>query len=251
MLQRILAFLIVALAAVPGNAMQLPTSPRAEAAIAATRPMLVSALAALPARPGTPLYIRIFKEEKLLEVWIAGDKGYRLFKSYPICAISGRLGPKVVQGDAQAPEGFYEVTADQLNPSSNFHLAMNIGYPNAFDRQNRRTGSAIMIHGACVSIGCFAMTNGGIDEIYTLVHASLASGADAVPVHVFPFRMTIANLAWRVQDRWFGFWQELKPAYDAFETTRQVPIVGVYGGHYIVGPWSAGGLTDFVTGGVP
>ena len=122
-----------------------------------------------------PIFIRIFKEESELEVWKQRDDGrFYHFKTYPICNWSGDLGPKVKQGDRQAPEGFYTVTREQMNPDSNYHLAMNLGYPNAYDRSQRRTGEFLMIHGKCKSAGCYAMTDALIEEIY-------AHGARVLP----------------------------------------------------------------------
>lgn len=183
---------------------------------------------------GAKVYLRVFKEERELELWIADRGAYRLYKTFPICTISGDLGPKTAQGDNQAPEGFYDVKPKGLNPTSFFHLSMNVGYPNAYDRAKKRTGSLIMIHGNCVSAGCFAMTDAGIEEIYTVVHSALASGAAAVPVHIFPFRMTNYNFARHAKNKWLGFWQELRPAYDAFEATRRLPKVAVTAGKYAV-----------------
>lgn len=137
---------------------------------------------------GRSAYVRIFKEEAELEVWLQNGARYERLKTYPICALSGTLGPKIREGDAQSPEGFYGVTRAQLNPQSHYHLAFDVGYPNAYDRSLGRTGSLIMVHGDCVSIGCFAMTNEGIEEIYSLAGAALAKGQTSVPVHVFPFR---------------------------------------------------------------
>ena len=126
---------------------------------------------------GAKVFIRIFKEEKILEFWMQekGKKTFKLFKTYPICHYSGGLGPKLKEGDLQAPEGFYSVTKDKLNPNSRFHLSFNLGFPNALERSLGRTGSFLMVHGGCVSTGCYAMTNELIEEIYYLVEASLSS----------------------------------------------------------------------------
>lgn len=188
-------------------------------------------------RFGAPAYIRIFKQESALEVWLrATDGRYRLFKTYPICAWSGSLGPKLRQGDNQAPEGFYNVGKSQLNPNSRFHLAFNLGYPNAYDRAQGRTGDFLMVHGNCVSIGCYAMGDAAIEAIYTLIAAALTLGQRAVPVHIFPFRLTEAALAAQHQNRWHSFWQDLRPAYTSFEQTRQVPRFTVWQRQYVVRP---------------
>lgn len=171
------------------------------------------------------LFIRIFKEEKELEIWGVDIKTatYRKFKTYPVCAYSGKLGPKEREGDFQTPEGFYDVTEDRLHPASDYHLAFNIGYPNAYDQGLGRTGSFIMVHGACVSIGCFAMTNEGIEEIYLLVESALKGGQPAVPVHIFPFRMTDENMARHKDSQWTPFWTNLKEGYDLFELSGHPP----------------------------
>lgn len=182
---------------------------------------------------GDELFIRVFKEERELEVWLRhGEARFELFKTYRICAASGELGPKVRQGDSQAPEGFYSVARGALNPRSNYHLSFNVGYPNAYDRALGRTGSLIMVHGDCVSIGCFAMTDAGIEEIYTLADAALTSGQRSFPVHIFPFRMTDANMKRHASSRWRPFWQNIKKGHDAFERTRVPPEVSVKGRRY-------------------
>ena len=183
---------------------------------------------------GSSVYIRIFKAEAQLEVWLQHGAGYELFKTYPICAMSGTLGPKEREGDAQSPEGFYSVTASKLNPMSNYHLAFDIGYPNTYDRSLGRTGSFIMVHGNCVSIGCFAMTDPGIEEIYLLAEAALAKGQRAFAVHVFPFRMTAENTTQHASSKWAPFWSDLKAGYDAFEAKHVPPEVDVRAGRYVV-----------------
>ena len=176
----------------------------------------------------SPIFVRIFKEESELEIWKLRDDGrYYHFKTYPICTWSGDLGPKIVQGDKQAPEGFYQIHKTQMNPNSSFHLAFNIGYPNAFDKANGRTGSALMVHGKCKSAGCYAMTDALIEEIYALAREQYADGKESFPVHAFPFRMTVENMARYKGHQWFAFWQTLKEGYDAFEITRQIPTVTV------------------------
>lgn len=183
---------------------------------------------------GSPIYVRIFKEESQLEVWLQHGTKYELFKTYPICAESGGLGPKEREGDAQSPEGFYSVTPSKLNPNSNYHLSFDIGYPNAYDRSLGRTGSFIMVHGNCVSIGCFAMTDPGIEEIYLLAQAAFARGQRAFAVHVFPFRMTAEKTREHASSKWAPFWSELKAGYDAFEVNHVPPDVQVNDGHYLV-----------------
>jgi murein L,D-transpeptidase YafK len=181
-----------------------------------------------------PVFIRIFKEESELEVWMEKAGRWTLFHSYPVCRWSGKLGPKLREGDRQAPEGFYAVGLGQLNPKSRWHLSFNLGFPNAFDRSHGRTGSFLMVHGGCTSIGCYAMTNGAVDDIYRIVEAALRTGQQEVQVHIFPFRMTGTNMARHAGSRWFGFWQDLKRGHDVFEQNRKVPAVRVMAQRYLV-----------------
>lgn len=186
----------------------------------------------------TPAFIRIFKQEETLELWLQEPESERfgLYKIYPICALSGTLGPKIVEGDHQAPEGFYTVGAGQMNPWSRRHLSFNLGFPNEYDRAQNRTGSALMIHGGCDSVGCYAITDELVEEIYLLIEASIAGGAD-VPVHTFPFRMSAQNMYLHRDAPWLPFWQNLKQGYDAFETTKIPPEISVGAGqkgvHYV------------------
>jgi len=188
---------------------------------------------------GDPVLVRVFKLESELELWMEKDGRYVKFATYPICRFSGRLGPKLREGDNQAPEGFYTVAEDQLNPNSRWHRSFNLGYPNAFDRAHDRTGSLIMVHGGCLSIGCFAITNAGVDEVWRLVTAALDKGQPRFAVQVFPFRMTDANLAARSKDRFADFWANLKKGYDLFETAHIPPIVSVCDGVYAFEPATA------------
>lgn len=182
-----------------------------------------------------PIYIRVFKEESELEVWKQRANGrYALVKTFPICRWSGGLGPKVSQGDLMSPEGFYGFVHNSLNPESKYHLSLNIGYPNALDRALGRTGSAIMVHGNCISVGCFAMSDKLIEEIYAMVREALTAGQSSVPVHVFPFRMTAANVAEHADSRARDGWAPLKQAYDDFATSRELPQIGMCSKRYIV-----------------
>jgi murein L,D-transpeptidase YafK len=195
-------------------------------------------LAAQGVKLGDPVMLRLFKLESQLELWVEKDGRFVRFATYPICLWSGRLGPKVKEGDRQAPEGFYTVSAEQLNPNSRWHRAFNLGYPNEFDRAKGRDGSFIMVHGGCSSIGCFAMTDPVVDELWRIVTAALDKGEGRVPVHVFPFRMTEANLKARRSDQWAGFWADLKKGHDLFERTRVPPVVSVCNGRYAFAPGS-------------
>ncbi len=185
--------------------------------------------------PQAPILIRIFKEESELELWKVRDDGrYYHFKTYPICNWSGDLGPKVRYGDRQAPEGFYTIQREQMNPDSKYHLAMNLGYPNAFDRAWQRSGDALMIHGGCKSAGCYAMTDALIEEIYAIARESFIGGNDTIPVHAFPFRMTQENMARFAGHEAYPFWLTIKEGYDYFELTRKLPNVAVCSRHYVV-----------------
>ncbi|EPW7976965.1 peptidoglycan meso-diaminopimelic acid protein amidase [Cronobacter turicensis] len=183
---------------------------------------------------GSPVYIQIFKEERKLELYVKMGEQYQLLDSYNICNYSGGLGPKRRQGDFKSPEGFYSVQRSQLKPDSRFYKAINIGFPNAFDRANGYEGKYLMIHGACVSVGCYAMTDKNIDEIFQFVTGALVFGQPNVQVSIYPFRMTDANMERHKYSYYIGFWKQLKPGYDYFMTTRQPPVVSVVNGSYVV-----------------
>src|SRR6185437_1511137 len=198
---------------------------------------MVSELEAKQMDKGSPILVRIFKEEAELEVWKKNRAGeYALLKTYPICRWSGELGPKIKEGDRQAPEGFYTITPGQMNPRSNYYLAFNTGYPNAFDRAWNRTGSELMVHGDCSSRGCYAMTDEQIQEIYALARESFFGGQKAFQLDAFPFRMTALNMAKHRNNPNFAFWKMLKEGYDHFNATHQEPKVAVCERHYVFDP---------------
>jgi murein L,D-transpeptidase YafK len=178
---------------------------------------------------GSPVFIRAFKEELLLELYVENKTTgrFEVFETYPIAAASGSLGPKLVEGDGQVPEGFYFVGPEAMNPNSTFHLSFNIGYPNEYDRSNGQTGSFIMVHGNSVSIGCLAMTDPKIEEIYAICGAAHEGGQPFFRVHVFPFRMTDERMAAAAGSEWIDFWKNLKTGYDLFEKSRIPPNVTV------------------------
>src|SRR3954462_56679 len=181
----------------------------------------------------SPILVRIFKEEAELEVWKQDSTGrFQFLKVYPICRWSGDLGPKLYEGDCQAPEGFYTVTPELMNPNSNYYLAINTGYPNSFDKANNRDGSLLMIHGDCSSSGCYAMTDEQISEIYSLARDSLL-GRPSFQVQAYPFRLTPANLARHRNHPNLAFWQMLKIGNDHFETTQLEPRVDVCNRLYV------------------
>lgn len=199
-------------------------------------PRLEAEFAAQGLTFGAPVYLRIFKEEATLELWVKSGRTYQLFRSYPICTFSGGLGPKLREGDRQSPEGFYQVGLSALNPRSSYHLSFNLGFPNSFDRAHGRTGSFLMVHGNCLSIGCYAMTDPLIEEIYLTVEAALTAGQATVPVHAFPFRMAAPRMAQASGSNWIDFWRQLAPAYQQFETTQVLPQTSTRDGRYHVAP---------------
>jgi murein L,D-transpeptidase YafK len=181
----------------------------------------------------SPILMRVFKEEAELEVWKQDSTGhFQILKTYPICRWSGDLGPKLREGDRQAPEGFYTITPAQMNPNSNYYLSINVGYPNSFDKANKRDGSLLMIHGNCLSAGCYAMTDEQISEIYSLARDSFL-GRPSFQVQAYPFRLTPANLARHRTNPSLPFWEMLKVGNDHFETTHLEPRVDVCDRRYV------------------
>ena len=182
----------------------------------------------------SPILARIFKEEAEMEVWKKNRDGeYALLKTYPICKWSGDLGPKKKVGDRQAPEGFYTITPGQMNPNSNYYLAFNTGFPNAYDRAWGYTGSDLMVHGDCSSRGCYAMTDEQIQEIYALARESFFGGQKAFQLQAYPFRMTAMNMAKHRNNPNFAFWKMLKEGYDHFNASHQEPKVAVCEKRYV------------------
>jgi murein L,D-transpeptidase YafK len=185
----------------------------------------------------SPMLVRLFKQEAELEVWKQDAAGrFELLRTYPICRWSGELGPKVKEGDRQAPEGFYTITPAQMNPNSQFYLSFNMGYPNAYDKAWGRTGAHLMVHGDCSSRGCYAMTDDQISEIYALARESFFGGQRAFQVQAYPFRMTPANFAKHRNNPNVPFWRMLKEGNDHFELTRQEPVVEVCDKRYVFNP---------------
>ena len=182
----------------------------------------------------SPLLIRVFKEESELEVWKQDTSGrYALLKVYPICRWSGDLGPKVKEGDRQAPEGFYPITPGLMNPNSNYYLAINTGFPNAYDKANNRHGAFLMIHGDCSSRGCYAMTDEEIGEIYSLARDAFLGGQKEIQLQAYPFRMTPANLAHHRNNPNLAFWQMIKEGDDHFQVSHLEPKINVCDRHYV------------------
>jgi murein L,D-transpeptidase YafK len=202
------------------------------------KPVLEQNLAMQGFTLGDQAFIRVFKESREMELWLRAGKAttFSHYRTHTIAAMSGTLGPKQKEGDMQAPEGFYATTKRLLNMDSRYHVSFNIGYPNALDRHLHRTGSLIMVHGSTVSIGCFAMTDPVIEEIFLIVKAALENGQSEVPVHSFPFRMTEERMAraQAEQSPWLDFWRELQPIYQTFEQTRKPPIIDTSSGVYAI-----------------
>lgn len=221
-------------AAVAETRASLPGPARARAAAKRVRPGLERDLTKKGLHFGDPVFLRAFKEERQLELWVRRrDTGkYELFRTWAIAALSGKPGPKLAEGDGQVPEGFYAVPPAGMKPDSHFHLAFNLGYPNDHDRYHGRTGSFIMIHGNHVSLGCLAMTDEKIEEIYTLCDAALNGGQKFFRVHLFPFRMTGQRMARETASEWFGFWSHLREGYEHFERSKLPPEVHVKDGLY-------------------
>jgi len=180
------------------------------------------------------MYIRSFKYDGQLEVWVKneGKEKYRLFKTYKVCLLSGAMGPKRIQGDFQVPEGFYYIT--EFNPHSAYHLALGLNYPNVSDRilsDSERPGNGIYIHGSCVSVGCIPVTDSDIEEIYVIASSARANGEDFIPVHIFPVRynkkksLEYFDNYTRDNHSLAKFELQLKAAYDKFEATKEVPII--------------------------
>src|SRR6266850_1921269 len=185
----------------------------------------------------SPMLVRLFKQEAELEVWKQDRSGrFALLKSYPICRWSGDLGPKVREGDRQAPEGFYSISPGQMNPQSAYYLSFNTGYPNAFDKALGRSGSQLMVHGDCSSRGCYAMTDEQIAEIYSLGRESFFGGQRAFQLQAYPFKMTPVNMAKHRNNPNMPFWKMIKEGNDHFEVTRQEPKVDFCEKKYVFDP---------------
>jgi murein L,D-transpeptidase YafK len=193
--------------------------------------------------PAAEMFVRIFKRERTLEVWVRPEDGvaFELLKNYDICALAGELGPKRQQGDSQVPEGFYAI--DFFNPESDYHLSLHVDYPNVKDRSGGdgiNLGGDIYIHGGCNSDGCLAVTDEGIMELYWLSVEARAAGQQRIPVHIFPARLETDELQ-RLQ-RVFAdepelgtFWATLQPGYEFFEQNRRIPAIMVDGqGDYVL-----------------
>jgi len=213
----------VLLAGCNGDEISLANNAKANQPVPAK---LVADLTAKDMDLQSPMLVRLFKQEAEFEVWKQDRSGrFALLKTYPICRWSGDLGPKVREGDRQAPEGFYSISPAQMNPQSAYYLSFNTGYPNAYDKALGHTGSQLMVHGDCSSRGCYAMTDEQIAEIYSLGRESFFGGQRAFQLQAYPFRMTPLNMAKHRNNPNMPFWKMIKEGYDHFEVTRQEPKV--------------------------
>jgi murein L,D-transpeptidase YafK len=226
------AGLLLAILALAGcNETLEDIAPKAEKSLP---PAIVQSMRAQGMTQTSPIMVRMFKEEAKLEVWKRKDNGrYDLVTSYDICKWSGQLGPKFTEGDRQAPEGFYTVRPHQMNPKSQYHLAFNMGFPNSFDRVNGRTGTHLMVHGACSSAGCYSMSDPQMEQIYAFARDAFKGGQTEFQIQAFPFRMNAANMARYKNDPNIQFWTMLKEGYDHFEITKVPPKVDVCGKRYV------------------
>lgn len=196
----------------------------------ANKPLPAKILAKMKAKgmeKNSPVYFRLFKDEHVVEVWKQKVNGkFEMVQNYNICAWSGTLGPKFKEGDRQAPEGFYSLKPSQMNPASQYHLAINTGFPNTFDRAHGRTGAHLMLHGACSSSGCYSLTDDNISEVFAFARDAFAGGQQEIILEALPFRMTPEKMALYSKHKDFAFWQMLKEGYDYFELTRTPAKVG-------------------------
>jgi murein L,D-transpeptidase YafK len=200
-------------------------------------PQTLSLMAQKGMSRSDPILIRAYKKESELEVWKRRSDGkYAHLKTFPICRWSGQLGPKIREGDRQAPEGFYTVTPAQMNPNSAYYLSFDTGYPNAYDRSHGRTGAHLMVHGTCSSRGCFAMTDEAVAEVYAMAREAFGGGQRGFQFQSYPFRMTAENLAKHRADPHIAFWKNLKEGSDHFEVTKEEPRVAVANRRYDFGP---------------
>lgn len=203
---------------------------------------VLSKMASLNIDRNAPVMLRIFKEEGTLEVWKADRANrFQMIKSYSICAWSGKLGPKVKEGDRQAPEGFYPLGPQHMNPNSQYYLAINTGFPNRYDQANGFFGTNLMIHGACSSSGCYSMTDEQIIEIFAFARDAFKGGQKTVQLQAFPFRMTAENMVRHRDNPNIEFWKMLKVGYDHFQITKRPPEIGVCDKKYVFNQQAADG----------
>ena len=215
----------------------LPARAEPGKALAPIPPSIVAIMAAKGTSPSAPLVLRSYKKESEIEVWKKNAAGRFVFiKSFPICRWSGQLGPKHMAGDRQTPEGFYPVGPHQMNPNSHYYLSFDTGFPNAYDKAHGWSGSAVMVHGTCSSMGCFAMTDHAVGELYAIARDALKGGQPAFQLQAYPFHMSAANMALYRDDPSIDFWRQLKDGSDRFEATGEILDWHVAGGRYAFAP---------------
>lgn len=240
-------FLFVGVAAVaqPSFIEFQKTYPRVATALRGKEDMLKSEFASKGLQwPAKQMYIRSFKYDSQLEVWIRNspDEAYRLFKTYKVCALAGGMGPKRMEGDYQVPEGFYYI--NEFNPRSNYHLSLGINYPNPSDRllsDSVKPGGEIYIHGSCITVGCIPVQNPQIEELYVLAAHAKTQGQDFIPVHIFPIRYNnrksfeyLAKTTKDDQDLQ-RFAIKIKEVFDYFEENKKLPLICINkNGDYVV-----------------
>lgn len=194
--------------------------------------------------PAKQIYIRSFKYDSQLEVWVrnSSSEPYKLFKTYKVCAMSGNLGPKRMEGDYQVPEGFYYINV--FNPKSTYHMSLGINYPNASDMMlsdSIQPGGDIYIHGSCLTVGCIPIQDHQIEEVYLLASLARAQGQDFIPVHIFPVRynnprsLDILAKACKDDPDYQRFVINVKQVFDYFEEHKKLPLISVNSkGEYVI-----------------
>jgi len=194
--------------------------------------------------PAKQIYIRSFKYDSQLEVWVRNSvtDQFQLFKTYKVCALSGGLGPKRMEGDYQVPEGFYYINV--FNPKSTYHLSLGLNYPNASDMvlsDSIQPGGDIYIHGSCLTVGCIPIQDQQIEELYILASHARNQGQDFIPVHIFPVRYTntkslgILTKACTDDSQYLKFSANVKQVFDYFEEKKKLPLISVNSkGEYVI-----------------
>lgn len=194
--------------------------------------------------PPKQVYLRSFKYDSQLEVWVRNNSKevFKLFKTYKVCALSGAMGPKRIEGDYQVPEGFYCI--NEFRPNSTYHLALGINYPNAADlllSDSLKPGNEIYIHGNCITVGCIPLQNDPIEELYLLTSQAKNNGEDFIPIHIYPIKFNNTKSAEYLgkvskEDKDYQlFIKQLQEVYDYFELNKKLPLISVNKkGEYIV-----------------
>lgn len=215
---------------------KVPTTPRTLIITENAAGRLHGDLADLALELGDPAYLRVFKEEAELEVWLKSrhEPRYVLFKVYRLTHCAGKPGPKLREGDGQSPEGFYFATSGSMRPETRHHLGIDLGFPNAYDAERGYTGSDLMIHGGAGAAGAFALSPQDVEEVYAVAGAAMENGQKLLRINVFPFRMTDKRMdrAWKENPACLDFWVNLKEGYDFFENVGLPPVVEVVSGRY-------------------